>query len=119
MWDDGTTSPITSLNIAGDMTLGSGYCVHRGHNFTVSGGSTGGAFWTNTTFYNEAFQSDALSSIYCQNHGYNDNWRSTCLRVKPPARSTLRCGRTSNITKGNFKARLKISQARSKRRLTY
>ena len=74
-WDDGTTSAVSSMNIAGDMTLVSGYCVHRGHNFTLSGGTTGGAFWTNTTFYNEAFQSDALSSTYCQNHGYNDNWR--------------------------------------------
>ena len=82
------------MNVAGDMTLVSGYCVHRGHNFTISGGTTGGAFWTNTTFYNEAFQSDALSSTYCQNHGYNDNWRIYLPRVKPPARSMSSCGRT-------------------------
>lgn len=74
-WADGTTSGISAISVSGGIikTVNDN-CVHRGQDFTISGG-TGSSYWTTTTFYNRAFQ-QPLPTVYCSNSpgAYNDEW---------------------------------------------
>jgi hypothetical protein len=74
-WASGATASVSSLTLNGQQIIKTvdDNCVHRGEDFTVSGGSTGGTFWTNTKFYNRAWPVP-LPNNYCASHGYQDIW---------------------------------------------